>query len=136
MNDDDLVIYKYVQLEAISGILNKTDVSFFRNVCRWYSREFNTPLHDVIGGKYVTWDQVLLHYYEDQMNKVSHNELFDVMITSHIPELALEHEEDNEKFARDLVSEQKKTLEKKKAKDQVKENTFKPVKISFEDEEV
>jgi len=68
-------IYQYLQTEAIGGNLTNSDLAFFRKVCRWYSTTFHTPLHQVMQCKDVQWDEILLHYYEDQMEDLPFNNI-------------------------------------------------------------
>lgn len=110
-------IYQFLQTEAIAGILNSSDMAFFRKVCRWYSREFSTPLHEVMEGKYISWDDVLLHYYENQMEEMPFNAIYDIACQDFIPELAEQYEQENEEYAQALVEEQQRTLEAKKKRD-------------------
>lgn len=111
-------IYEYLQTEAISGTLNKSDLAFFRKVCRWYSKTFHTPLHIVMECKQVQWDEVLLSYYEENMNDLPYNQVFDIACQEYIPELAQEFDKENEEYAEALVEEQQRTLERKKKKQQ------------------
>lgn len=134
-------IYRSAQTKAIYGILNETDESFFRRVCRWYSSNFNTSLHVVMEGNVIAWDDVLRHYYEDMLERrYSYNELYDYTTKQFIPELADDFEEENKKFAEELVKEQQKSLKAKEKKEKVEnkepEKEFKPINMSFEDEEI
>ena len=118
---DRPTIYTALQLEAISGILNRSDINFYRRVCRWYSKEFHTPLHIVIEGKVVQWDEILLNYYESQMEDIGYNQVYDMAIQEYIPELAEKFEDENQAFANALIAEQHQTIAKKKAKDKAVE---------------
>jgi hypothetical protein len=109
-------IYEAIQMQAVSDILSQTDVHFFRKVCRWYSKNFHTPLHQVMDGSVVLWDEVLLHYYESQMEELSYNQLYDLAVNEYVPELSEILEEENQEFANALIEEQKRTIAKKKAK--------------------
>lgn len=111
-----VTIYEALQTQAICDILSQSDLYFFRKVCRWYSQKFHTPLHQVLSGNVVGWDEVLLHYYESQMEGLSHNQLYDLAVSEYAPELADILEEENQEFADALIEEQKKTIAKKKAK--------------------
>lgn len=155
-------IYQYLQTEAIGGVLTSSDLAFFRKVCRWYSKEFSTPLHVVMEGSVIPWDEVLLHYYEEQIEDMPFNAVYDIACQDFLPDLAEEFEKENEEYAQALVEEQKRTLEKKKKRDEKKakvakkpqkesksdtsesEKTLKPepnekppeMKLSFDDEDI
>lgn len=141
-------------MEAVAGGLAKTDIAFFRKVCRWYSNSFHTPLHEVMQCKAVQWDEILLHYYEEQMEDLPFNTLYDIACQEYIPELAEQYEKENEEYAQALVEEQQKTIELRKKKNKQKQEvksalstsvkktepvgakSVKPINLSFEDEEV
>jgi hypothetical protein len=57
---------RLIQLEAFIAATEPTQSkswdSFYRGVCRWYSREFSTPLETVTS---MSEADVLTHYYED-----------------------------------------------------------------------
>lgn len=144
-------IYQYLQTEAIAGNLTNSDLAFFRKVCRWYSTTFHTPLHQVMLCKDVQWDEILLHYYENQMEDLPFNNVYEIACQDFIPDLADEFEKENEEYAQALVEEQKRTIEAAKKKKPSKytqktdkkelsteNNKKKPpeMKMSFEDEEV
>jgi len=138
-------IYEFLQMEAVAGGLTKSDLSFFRKVCRWYSSTFHTPLHEVMECKVVQWDDILLHYYEEQMEDLPFNSLYDIACQEYIPELAEEFDKENEEYAMALVEEQEKTIKKREAKQAKKKQAPKPepelkkpksMNLSFEDEEV
>ena len=141
-------LYTALQLEAISGILNQSDMNFYRKICRWYSKEFHTPLHQVLEGRVVLWDEVLLHYYESSFEEAGFNAVYNMAVQEYIPELAKEYEDDNQAFADALIEEQNRTIAAKKKKEakekeltQLKSEPSKtpplpappPINLSFED---
>jgi len=112
--------------------------------------------------KEVQWDEILTHYYENQMEEIGYNQVFELAVRDYIPELAAEAEEEDKEFAKSLVKEQKASLAKQKARKAkqakaeapksrdkitktVKNDTAKPknsklkppppMKLSFDDEE-
>ena len=128
-------IYQALQIKAIFGMLNKTDIYFFRKICRWYSEKFNTPLHEVMKGDIITWDEVLLHYYESQFEEIGYNNVYELACEEYIPELADHREQENIEFAKALEEEQKETLKRKKEKKSLK-NPPPQMRLNFEDEEI
>jgi hypothetical protein len=113
-------IYKYLQTKVIAGVLTGSDLSFYRKVCRWYSKTFHTPLHIVMDGKTLQWDDILHHYYEEQMEEIPFNAVFDIACKDYIPDLAQDLEDEDEAYAKALVDEQKRTIEAKKKRDAAK----------------
>lgn len=61
-----------IQLIALASVEDPGWKEQYRHICRWYSREFSTPLFVVEN----ELDQlhVLTHYYEDSFGKLYHSE--------------------------------------------------------------
>ena len=57
-----LSLVKALKLIALKNVINPNEEAFLRNVQRWYSREFSTPLHTVSD---LPLEDILLNYYED-----------------------------------------------------------------------
>jgi len=137
--------YTFAQTEAISEALEYSDMGFFRKVCRWFSSTFHMPLNEVMNGDKITWDSVLLHYYESNLEKVNYNQIYDIACEEYLPELAEQNERENQEIADSYIIEQKRTLnvknkkvvekvvEKKPEQDRMKVS---PINMIFEDEEV
>lgn len=143
MTKKDLT-YQAMQMEAMFHLLNGTDIYFHRKVCRWYSEKFHTPLHLVMDGVTIAWQDVLLHYYETQFEDIGYNNTYELACQDYVPELAEHFEQENEDFAKALEEEQLRTIEAKQKKTaQVVEKTQEkldsltppaPVKFNFEEE--
>jgi len=99
-----------MQLKALEGILLKTPEYYYRKICRWYSKEFSTPLKGVYD---LPMDFVLEHYYESFLEKNSYNEVFDIAVQEYLPEIAAEEDKAAQEYADSLVEEQEKTLKLK-----------------------
>lgn len=54
---------KDIQILALNNIEDPDGETYYRRICRWYSREFSTPLETVIYD--IPEKDVLIHYYED-----------------------------------------------------------------------
>lgn len=117
MEEKRLSIYEILQNQALADKLTQNEMYFYRKICRWYSEKFHTPLHEVMEGSVVMWNDILKHYYESQLENMTHNEIYELAITEYLPEFADEFEKDNEEFAKELIAEQKRTLAKKEKKD-------------------
>ena len=71
-------LWQSIQLRALANaILDPKDnpdveAHFLRNVFRWYSKEFHTPLHTVIELPLV---DIMLHYYESQYENMEEPQL-------------------------------------------------------------
>ena len=63
---------RYIQTLALGAIEDPDGEAYYRRICRWYSREFSTPLDTVIND--LPEKEVLLHYYEDMYYTLYHNE--------------------------------------------------------------
>jgi primosomal protein N' len=103
-------LYKSIQIKAIESVLDPDDTYSYRRICRWYSKTFHTPLHDVYS---LDFEHVLSNYYESTFEEIPYNDLYDIAIEDFIPELAEQNNEDAEQYAKDLEAEQVRTLERK-----------------------
>ena len=128
-------IYQTLQTEAMYGILSHSEAYFYRKVCRWYSKSFSTPLHDVLEGHLIQWDEMLLHYYESQMENVEYDEIYELACREYVPELAEQFEQDNTDFAKALEEEQERTIAKKKQQEIPPEVKPPTMNLSFDDED-
>jgi vacuolar-type H+-ATPase subunit I/STV1 len=63
--------FKAIQVLAMDAVVNPTYDSFYRNVCRWFSEKFNTPLMDV---EDMAPEYVFQHYWEDQFQAIKMGE--------------------------------------------------------------
>lgn len=110
--------YELAQTEAIYSILNKTDLHFYRKVCRWYSSTFHTPLHHVYS---IPYDELLLHYYEYHYDKLPYNEVLR-LATELLPKLAAQKEQEDQEFIKQLLMAEnlkKQSLKKSTPKDNI-----------------
>jgi hypothetical protein len=105
--------YSFLQLKAIDSIFNPTDSYQQRRICRWYSKEFSTPLHIVLA---MPFTQVLTHYYEDTFSQMDRNDLIDMTIEDHLPEIEAEYDDELREWTESLVEEQNRTLAVKEKK--------------------
>lgn len=109
------IIYLTEQLKAVQALLHDTPDFFYRKVCRWYSKEYHTPLIQVYD---LPYHHVLQNYYEAQFDKRSYNDVFDYT-TKELLKLFIDKEEEaNKAFAEELLKEQQATIARKKAKEE------------------
>jgi hypothetical protein len=112
----DFDIYLLKQTEAISDRLNNSDILFYRKICRWYSRTFFTPLHMVMDGQTIPWDIVLQHYYDNNIERLSYNEVLELAKREYLPGLKEEVEKEDEELDKELEKEQEENIKKHKPK--------------------
>lgn len=60
-----------VQLIALRSVVKPDGDYFVRRICRWYSREFHTPLHEV---EELPLDYVLTQYFESTFEDMEEDE--------------------------------------------------------------
>ena len=108
------IIYLTEQLKAVQALLHDTPDFFYRKVCRWYSSKFHTPLMEVYE---LPYHHVLQNYYEAQFDKQTYNDVFDYTTKELLKIFIDKEEEENKAFAEELLREQQRTIEKKKAKE-------------------
>lgn len=108
----DFNFYKYLQLKAINDIFNSDDLYFQRKICRWYSKEFSTPLEKVFQ---IPFDLILIHYYETEFEKIPKNDLIDILTNDFIDELSPENDEELDALMKRLEKEQEIALKKRQS---------------------
>ena len=121
-NPEDINIYEHLEILALHSVSTKKDPSYtYRKICRWFSREFNTPLPQVIK---LPVEFILQNYYEAQFESLRQDELFSLMRYHADPEYIEEVETSDDEFLRQIQEEEeakalkldkkekKKTLEK------------------------
>jgi hypothetical protein len=123
--DDAFNYYKYLQLKALDSIFNPDDLYLQRKICRWYSKEFNTPLDKVLKSPF---DSILIHYYETQFEQIPHNDLVDVLIQDHITDLSDENNEELDSWLESLEKYQSKILEAKEKRQSLNNQAVPTVK--------
>lgn len=121
------ILYHSEQLKAANAILNDTPDYFYRKVCRWYSKNFHTPLMQVFG---LPYHHVLQHYYEHHMDQMTYNQTLDYVKSELLPVFIDKEEEANAAYAKALEREQAATLAKKKARE-AKEKEQKAKKVDI-----
>ena len=111
---DPYVVIENAQLKAAEAVLTKTVDYFERKVRRWFSKSFSTPYMETFN---IPWEEILLHYYESDLDNRTFNEVFDLTVENYLPEFVQEAEEEDSEFAKSLENEQKATLKKKKQRE-------------------
>ena len=106
-------LYKLEILKAIENKLLNTDAFFERKIRRWYSKNFYTPLHEVLK---LPWLFILRNYYESMIEDLEYDKVYDMAVKEYIEELANEIELEDEEFARQLEEKIQKENEKRKEK--------------------
>ncbi len=73
--DEPFSFIRAVQQIAMAGHLKPDVPAVYRKICRYYSKEFNTPLHEV---EQLPIYDVLLHFYEDRYENMEAQERDDI----------------------------------------------------------
>lgn len=121
MDDENFNIYKYLQFSSIEGKLRKTDVAFERKVRRWYAKELGQSVSDTYR---LSWVEIISHYYDNQIEEIPFNVIYNMAIDEYVPELAEEQEALDQAYADSLVEEQQETLRKKAEKKKREESSL------------
>jgi hypothetical protein len=109
ITQDELLVIKNT---AIADTKNPTFDSWYRSICRWFSREFSTPLKTVLDYPY---EFVLQNYYEEQFYKLANGseeekKIFEEVIEDAVRGSVLDEEaeqvylEDDEWYKQDLAN--------------------------------
>ena len=64
-------LLQYCKVKAIADLLSPNEESYWRESCRYYSKTFNTPLHEV---ERMDPEHVLLHNFENQIEHLDIDE--------------------------------------------------------------
>jgi hypothetical protein len=99
---------------ALNSVLANHSEYFYRHVCIWYSKEFNTPLHVV--QTELNPDNIMLHYFETFYEKLDEEQLHTEVIKAIDPDWNQSEEEDINAFVSMLVVEELNKATKKKSK--------------------
>lgn len=67
----DVELFKTLQILALKSVEAPTFDDFYNRVCRWYSREFHTPLPQV---KEMAMEEVLSTYFEDNISSLKNSD--------------------------------------------------------------
>lgn len=66
-----------VRIQAMRATIRPDEEAIIRKICRWYSREFNTPLHTL---DELPIEYILLHYFEEMYEKLKPEERHDLAV--------------------------------------------------------
>jgi hypothetical protein len=101
---------------ALAQVIEPNTEYYYRNICRWYSEKFHTPLHVVETELQPSY--VLRHYYEVGFSQMKDEELDSALFKAVNPEHEEDTEEDIQNFIKQVVEEAK---SKQKKSDNKKE---------------
>lgn len=66
----ELEILQAIQIVTITEIEKEATEQWYQHICRWYSREFSTPLNEV---EDMAEEKVLTIYFQDNFYKLFHS---------------------------------------------------------------
>lgn len=75
--DEDLDHLKAIRLLAFRAVEKPDHEYILRNICRWYSREFYTPLSEV---EAIPLETLLTHYFEVRYEQMTDEEREDIRV--------------------------------------------------------
>lgn len=125
-----LDIYQALKTEAFYNYFNKNDEYFYRKICRWFSKEFSTPLMQVYE---IPWEEVLLNYYEHSLDNLPYNHVYDMAIETYSPETLQKEDEENEEFRRLIEERELKKQNKQKEQSLDSKSTNSEAMSDFEE---
>lgn len=109
---------------ALAEILEPSFQYYYRNVCRWYSKEFHTPLHLV---HTLPPFFVLQNFYEANLASLDEDDLDSLVFKALNPGVDQESEEEIQEFI-DMIERE----DEKKQKARLAKSGIKPEKESLE----
>ena len=137
MNNKDsskhIDVYEHLEVLALHSVSTGKDPSYvYRKICRWFSREFHTPLPQVIK---LPVEFVLQNYYEYQFESLQEEELFKIMRYHADPDYVETQKSDDDEFFRQVQEEVEKVNKAKTVKLQENETKDGLEKQSYSEEE-
>jgi hypothetical protein len=117
----DETTLRSIRILALNSVENPGWEDFYRKICRWYSREFSTPLKEV--EKMSEFD-VLLTYFEDKYEEMATSPVEEVKKNlEYIKEVLIfgekileEKESEDDKWAAEMAEQLKHEQQKDKQK--------------------
>lgn len=114
-----MVDLKELKEIALSNVMDPDSEYFFRFVCRWYSKTFHTPLHEVIKlNPYI----IYLNYFEDGYSQMEEEDRIEDMYKAINPDYDKEEEESVQNFIELIEQEEENKRRAKTLKDKLIEN--------------
>lgn len=99
-----------IQILALLSVEAPDKEAHFRKICRWYSREFYTPLHIVINE--LPFEEILQHYYEhtfstlyDSQNEQTKEKYNEIRAGILYPDLIERKEAEDDDWAEKMAKE-------------------------------
>ena len=113
-NLEESNVYEQLEILALHSVSTKKDPSYtYRKICRWFSKEFNTSLPQVIK---LPVEFVLQNYYESQFESLPEKNLFNMMRHHADPDYVEDLEADDDEFIRQIEEEERLKEEAKEVK--------------------
>lgn len=100
--DDELDIYRDIQILALEKFVYPDESAFYRRLCRWFATEFHTDIFKV---ETKPLEYLLMHFFENKLEKMTKDDLAKYKKFLINKEEVLEEEEEDEAFAEQLEME-------------------------------
>jgi hypothetical protein len=107
-------LIRSTQQIAMAAVLAPDVAAVYRRIARWYSRNFNTPLHEV---EELPICEVLLHYFEERFSMMKSEDVEDlrkVLARTESEEAEAKKEEEHQAISDDEFVHRVEELERKK----------------------
>ncbi len=115
---EEINVYEQLEILALHSVSTDKDPSYtYRKICRWFSREFNTPLPQVVN---LPVEFLLQNYYETQFESLKEEDLFNMMRHHADPEHVEELEQSDDDFFEQIQREEEAKALKLKEKEEIK----------------
>lgn len=109
-------VIDYSQIVAMADKLAPTETSIWITICRFFSKNYNTPLQDIIDGK-VDPELVCYVYYADQLENLDEDEdlekMMDIVNGITDPAYRKAKEAELEEFIKDIEEEERERVKSK-----------------------
>lgn len=131
-NLEEFNVYEHLEILALHSVSISRDPSYtYRKICRWFSREFNTSLPQVVN---LPVEFVLQHYYEHQFEGLKEEDLFNMMRHHADPDYVESEESNDDEFFRQITEEAEAAEKAKEAKLKEKDKKKTPEQQSYNED--
>jgi hypothetical protein len=101
---------------ALANVVDPNSEYFYRFICRWYSKTFHTPLHEVFT---LPFQDVALAYFEEGYEMMEEEDRFEDMMKAVDPDFDSKEEESIQEFISMIEEEEENKRRAKKEKEKL-----------------
>jgi primosomal protein N' len=112
-----MIDIKQLKEIALANVVDPTNEYYYRYICRWYSKTFHTPLHEVFT---LPFQDVILAYFEEGYESMEEEDRFEDMMRAVDPDFDAKEEEAIQEFISMIEEEEENKRRAKAERDKAK----------------